>query len=304
MWTRLGFQNPLLYIKTLLNYLNLLFFHCSYHRAIVTFLQWQQEFNYFFSPSQSKRKWHVITKQRELQYDCSSPQRCDPWMSVWEHPTTGRIIQWAAFFIWHERRTRVWVTEVNECRKNKSRRSNAIRENRWVSGGGGVQVLSRFPACRHPSSAGSCPDIWLHLYEARDDLLTLTGKEVTSDRLTQQIALQLRTYLGPAAACFSAASIPPTWGHVTRFSLDVLQDSCFRPFRSHFQAQLCTISGCGFPATQIQQCCDVRFFWEYIDLCSHVMPVGLQISKFALSKVNLLHHAKAARMARFPPGAL
>lgn len=135
MWTRLGFQNPLLYIKTLLNYLNLLFFHCSYHRAIVTFLQWQQEFNYFFSPTQSKRKWHVITKQRELQYDCNSPQRCDPWMSVWEHPTTGWIIQWAAFFIWHERRTRVWVTEVNECRKNKSRRSNAIRENRWVSGG-------------------------------------------------------------------------------------------------------------------------------------------------------------------------
>lgn len=167
-----------------------------------------------FSPTQSKRKWHVITKQRELQCDCNSPLRRDPWMSVWEPPTTGGIMRWAALFIWHERRTRVWVTEVNECRKNKSRRSNAIRGNWWVSewvGEGGVSLaLPRPPTSlfgwKMPRNPG------LHLFKAKDDLLALTRKEVTSDRLTQQIALQLRTCLGPAAACFSAASILPDLG--------------------------------------------------------------------------------------------
>lgn len=71
---------------------------------------------------------------------------------------------------------------------------------------------------------------------AKDDFLALARQEETSDRLTRQIALQLWTYLGPAAACFSTASIPPTWGHASGFSIDVLQDSCFRPLRSHFQA--------------------------------------------------------------------
>lgn len=170
-----------------------------------------------FSPTQSKRKWHFITKQRELQCDCNSPLRRDPWMSVWEPPTTGGIMRWAALFIWHERRTRVWVTGVNECRKNKSRRSNAIRGNWWVSEwvsewGKGV-FLWRFPARRRPSSAGSFPrNPGLHLFKAKDDLLALTRKEVTSDRLTQPIALQLRTCLDPAAACFSAACIPPDLG--------------------------------------------------------------------------------------------
>lgn len=108
--------------------------------------------------------------------------------------------------------------------------------------GEGGRLLLHFPTHRRPSSAGSWPEICLHLFKAKDDLLTLTLKEVASDGLTRQIALQLRTYLGPAAVCFSAASIPPTWSHVTRFSIDVLQDSCFRPLRSHFQAQSCTIS--------------------------------------------------------------
>lgn len=117
---------------------------------------------FLFHPLNQKRKWHVITKQRELQCDCNSPPRCDPWTSVWEPPTTGRIVRWAALFIWHERRTRVWVTEVNECRKNKSRRSNAIRGNwwvsEWVSGGRGCFSCAS-PPRRRPSSAGSFPEI-------------------------------------------------------------------------------------------------------------------------------------------------
>lgn len=34
------------------------------------------------------------------------------------------------------------------------------------------------------------------------------------------------------------------------------------------------------------------------------MPVGLELSKFALAKVNPLHHAKAAKTAEVSSGAL
>lgn len=141
-------------------------FCCSFTAVIIgplsNFYSDSRNLIIYFPPTQSKRKWHVITKQRELQYEWNSPQRCDLWMSVWEPFTAGRIIRWVAFSIWNERRTRVWVTEVNEWRKNKSRRSNAIRGNRWASGGG---VLLRFPARHRPFSAGSCPKIQQHLCE-------------------------------------------------------------------------------------------------------------------------------------------
>lgn len=60
-------------------------------------------------------------------------------------------------------------------------------------------------------------------FKAKDDLLTLTLKAVTSDILVQQIALLLRTYLCPAA--YSSLQYPALLlgGYVARFGLNMIK---------------------------------------------------------------------------------
>lgn len=119
----------------------------------------------------------------------------------------------------------------------------------WVGEGGVSLPLPRPPTSlfgwKLPRNPG------LHLFKAKDDLLALTRKEVTSDRLTQQIALQLQTCLGPAAACFSAASIPPDLGSCYKIWHWRSAGFLFRAPQISFPGVAAYYFGFVFPATHI-----------------------------------------------------
>lgn len=148
------------------------------------------------SPTQSKRKWHVIIKQKELRYDCNSRLRWDPWMSIWEPPQLGRSLPWAAFSIHikgeHGRGWRRWMS-AGRIKVGDQTPSEGIGE--WALGIS--NALPRLPLLfgwKLPPRSGcvSSRRRWL------------TRKEVASAISAGQIVLLLLTNLGPAAACVSA----------------------------------------------------------------------------------------------------
>lgn len=165
-----------------------------------------------------------ITKQREPRYDWSSPLRCDPWMIKVHLRSLGlhanSVVLKIFLFRYNEK---MRESDRGGERGYKEWKAKLKRHHREWGSKEEFLIQCCLPAClsacfparliRSPSLSAW---IWLYLFKAKDDLLTLTWRPVTSDILVQQIASLPRTYLCPAAYI---SLQHPSWGYVTRFTV-------------------------------------------------------------------------------------
>lgn len=191
----------------------------------------QQECNSIFSLLIQRKNYLSITKQKETRCDCNSPLRWDLWM-IKVHLRTLQVQNNCMGFkiFLHKKRTWVTVIEVNEGRKNKGARSNAITGNKKFS----IHFLPAAWLIHSPSlSAESSPnpaasfqgDVWLTYTDTASSNIRYIS---STDCITAQNILE------PSCLHLSAASFLPTRGYVTRFSFDGIVRIFFRTLKFYF----------------------------------------------------------------------
>lgn len=134
------------------------------------------------------------------------------------------------------------MTEVNERRRTKKAPSEGIGERAEEREGYFCAPASSPKWKLWPPKSGCIPS------RRKMPYFTLTHKKkVTSERLSRQIALQLLTYLAQLLPASPLHPSLPPGVRFARFSVDVLQESCFRA-PSDLISRLCTLFGFVFPA--------------------------------------------------------